>query len=221
MKCLSVLAVFILGLSSCNIHKIHEKAAQGQAEQAGLVAISKAEFDISFLLPGADVSQYKKIILNDLDFSGVKIIKPASSRNFQKSWNLTEDDKQYYQRKFIDSAKNYLFNQRRVSPATESASDTLILKTRITEIAPLASKDDIKSRPSLIDVYSEGFGRMTIVFELYDSVTNKLIMLSSDEHDLGKMWEKNDRAQNNMQVKLAFDYWLKNLNDELINIAKK
>ena len=221
MKFLFVFAVFILGLCSCNIHKIHEKTAQEQAGQGGLIAISRPEFDISFLLPGADLSQYKKVILNDLDFSGVKIIKPASSRNFQEEWELTEDDKQYYQRKLIDSAKNYLFNKGRVLPATESASDTLTLKTRITEIAPLASKDDIKSRPSLVDVYSEGFGRMTIVFELYDSVTNKLIMLSSDEHDLGKMWEKNDRAQNNMQVKLAFDYWLKNLNDELINVSKK
>jgi hypothetical protein len=221
MKFLFVLAVLCLGLCSCNIHKIHEKTAQSQAEQAGLTVISNPEFDASFLLSGADVSRYKKIILNELDFSGVKIIKPASSRSFQEPWELTEKDKAYYQRKFADSAKNYLFNKGTFTSATAPASDTFLLKTRITEIAPLASKDDFKSRPNLMDVYSEGFGRMTIVFELYDSVSNKLIALSSDEHDLGKMWEKNDRAQNNMQVRLAFDYWLKTLNDELSNLDKK
>jgi len=62
---------------------------------------------------------------------------------------------------------------------------------------------------------------MTIVFELYDSVSNKLIFLSSDEHDLGNTWEKNDRLQNNVQVRLAFDYWLRSLSQELNAISKK
>ena len=220
MKFLLVVVVLIVCLCSCNIHKVHEKTARIQAEHAGLIAIAKPEFDTSFVLPGATLSQYKKIILNDLDFSSVKIIKPSSSHHFQESWELTEEDKQFYQKRFSESAKNYVFDKGELSAATEPANDTLLLKTKITEIAPLASKDDFKSRPTLIDVYSEGFGRMTIVFELYDSTSNKLIALSSDEHDLGKMWERNDRAQNNMQVRLAFDYWLKNLNDELASLMK-
>ena len=220
MKILLIVTVIAISLCGCNIHKAHEKTAHSQAEQAGLIAIAKPEFDTSFVLPGATLSQYKKIILNDLDFSSVKIIKPSSSHHFQESWELTEEDKQFYQKRFSESAKNYVFDKGELSAATEPANDTLLLKTRITEIAPLASKDDFKSRPTLIDVYSEGFGRMTIVFELYDSTSNKLIALSSDEHDLGKMWERNDRAQNNMQVRLAFDYWLKNLNDELASLMK-
>ncbi|RYY76344.1 MAG: DUF3313 family protein [Gammaproteobacteria bacterium] len=221
MKFSFAFVLFIFLLSGCNIHKIHEKTAQDQAEKEGLVAISKPEFDASFILPGASLGQYKKIILNDLDFSRVKIIKPSSSHSFQELWELTEKDKEFYQKKFTDSAKNYLFEKGDFSAAISPASDTLVLKTKITEIAPLASKDDFKSRPNLMDVYSEGFGRMTIVFELYDSVSNKLIVLSSDEHDLGRIWERNDRAQNNMQLKLAFDYWLKNLNDELRSNGNK
>jgi hypothetical protein len=117
--------------------------------------------------------------------------------------------------------QKYLFDDMRFSSASAPAADALLLKTKIVEIAPLASKDDFKGRPNLMDVYSEGFGRMTIVFELYDSNTNKLVALASDEHDLGQIWEKNTRVQNNIQVKLAFDFWLRNLKKELVNITKK
>lgn len=72
-----------------------------------------------------------------------------------------------------------------------------------------------------MDVYSEGFGRMTIGFELYDSVSNKLIAVSSDDHELGTIWEKNNRVQNNIQIKLAFDYWMRNLKRELEALGKK
>jgi hypothetical protein len=221
MKLQIVIAVFALGLSGCHIVKPHEKIVQGQAQQAGLVAIHKPQFDVSFTLPQTNFSQYTKIIVSDLDLSSVKIIKPNTSRAFEEPWELNKDDNQYYQKKYSESAKNFLFEGGKFSAATASASDTLLLKTKITEIAPLASKDDFKGRPNLMDVYSEGFGRMTIVFELYDSTSNKLVAISSDEHDLGNIWEKNNRVQNNIQIKLAFDYWLRNLNEELVGLAKK
>jgi len=220
MKFRFVIVLLALCLNACNVHRVHEKTAQSRAEQAGLVQVNKSQFDAAFLLPGANLNQYKKIILSNVDFSDVKIIKPSSSHAFQQTWELTNEDKQYYQEKFAAAAKNFLFDADDYSRATESASGTLVLKARITDIAPLASKDDFKSRPNLIDVYSEGFGRMTIVFELYDSVSNKLIFMSSDEHDLGNTWEKNDRLQNNVQVRLAFDYWLRSLSQELNAISK-
>lgn len=221
MKFQIVLTLLALGLSGCHIVKPHEKVAQTQAQAAGLVAVHKPQFDSSFILPQTNFGQYTKIIVSDLDLSTVKIIKPNASLAFDQPWELNKDDNEYYQKKYSESAKNFLFEGGKFSAATAPASDTLLLKTKITEIAPLASKDDFKSRPNLIDVYSEGFGRMTIVFELYDSASNKLVAISSDEHDLGNIWEKNNRAQNNIQIKLAFDYWLRNLNRELVDLAKK
>jgi hypothetical protein len=221
MKLQVVVALFALSLSGCHLVKPHEKIAQSQAQQMGLVAVHKPQFDSSFILPQTNFGQFTKIIVSDLDLSSVKIIKPNTSRAFEEPWELNTDDKQYYQKKYVESAKSYLFDDGKFSAATAPAGDTLLLKTKITEIAPLASKDDLKGRPNLMDVYSEGFGRMTIVFELYDSTTNKLVALSSDEHDLGRIWEKNNRVQNNIQIKLAFDYWLRNLNDEIVGLSKK
>lgn len=221
MKSPIVVAILMLSMTACGYMKPHEKAALHQAESAGLVSVKKPHFDVSFALPNTQFAQYKKVILSDLDFSSTKVITPSTMRPFEAPWELTDEDKKYYQSKYTASATNYLFGDKDYSLAAAPASDTLLLKTRITEIAPLASKDDLKSRPNLMDVYSEGFGRMTIVFELYDSVSNKLIAVTTDEHDLGRIWEKNNRVQNNFQIKLAFDFWMRNLKDELEALSKK
>lgn len=220
MKYPILATILVVSLSACGYLKPHEKAAQTQAQQAGLVAVHKPQFDASFVSPSANLGNYKKIILGDLDLSSTLIRKPSGSRMFDEPWELNNDDKKYYQSKYEDSAKKFLFDGGYLS-ATVADSDTLLLKTKITEIAPLASKDDAKGRPNLMDVYSEGFGRMTIVFELYDSVSNKLIAVTTDEHDLGTIWEKNNRVQTNFQIKLAFDFWLKNLKEELEQVSKK
>lgn len=221
MKHLILPAFLILSLSACGYLKPHEKTAQSNAEQKGLVAVHKPHFDASYALPNTNFAQYKKIIVSDLDLSTTKIIKPTSTRSFEEPWELNDDDRKYYQAKYSTAAQTYVFDDGVYTAATTSAPDTLLLKTKIIEIAPLASKDDFKSRPNLIDVYSEGFGRMTIVFELYDSVSNKLVATSTDEHDLGTIWEKNDRVQNNIRVKLAFDFWMRNLKEELAALSKK
>lgn len=221
MKFPVIIAFLVLSLSACGYLKQHERVALSQAESAGLVAVKKPHFDASFALPGTNFALYKHIILTDLDFSTTKVVKPSSISPFEVRWELTDDDRKYYQAKYSAAAQKYVIEEGGYKLVSVPAENTLLLKAKITEIAPLASKDDLKSRPNLMEVYSEGFGRMTIAFELYDSVSNKLIATTTDEHDLGRIWEKNNRVQNNFQIRLAFDFWMKNLKDELVSLSKK
>lgn len=221
MKYQILAALFVLSLNACSITKPHEKVAQTQAQEAGLTVVAKPHLDSTYTLPHTNFAQYKKIIVSDLDLSSVKIIQPNSKTGFDHPWELNKDDNVYYQAKYAESAKEFLFDDGNYTAATSAGADTLLLKAKITEIAPLASKDDLRGRPNIMDVYSEGFGRMTIVFEVYDSTSNKLLLLTSDEHDLGIIWEKNTRVQNNIQIKLAFDFWLNFFSKELASQSKK
>jgi len=221
MKFVSLVAISLfLSLSACSWVKPHEKLAQDEAQKVGLTAIKKPHFDASFASPAVNFSQYKKAILQDLDLSSVKVIYPTNLNHMDGPWVLNDSDKQYYQEKYRDSAKKKLFDSGLYLQSSTAAVDTLIVKAKITEIAPLGSKDDMYGRPVQMDVYTRGFGRMTIVFEVYDSLTNKLVAITTDEHDLGQMWEKNDRVQNNVQIKLAFEFWLQNMKDELSSLSK-
>ena len=198
----------VVALGGCGVTKGHEKEAKMQAEQAGLVSVSKPRLDAVYQAPSVRLHSYKKLNIANLDFSQTKIINPKSPPFFDQKWELDDKDRAYYQERFSTAAGRELLGSGLFIASTESASDTLILRAKVLEIAPLASKDDLKGRPTLMDVYSEGFGRMTVAFEFYDSVSNKLVFAATDEHDLGKIWEKNDRVQTAMQVRLAFDYWL-------------
>lgn len=221
MKPQLLIALLALSLSSCSTLQSHEKAANTQAKQAGLVDIKKSNFDVSFTLPDANLNQYKKVILNDLDMSNVKIIRSSTPSIHDTPWELNDDDKAFYQQKYREAAEEYLFSKGVLAAANTPASDTLVLRVKIVEIAPLGSKDDFKGRPNKVDVYTQGFGRMTAVFELSDSTNNKLLAMASDEQELGTLWEKNDRVQANMRINLAFEYWFKKLSKEMPLWSKK
>lgn len=195
-------------LSSCGITKNHEKDAKAQADQAGLVAVAKPKLDAVYRAPSVKLRSYKKLNVANLDFSQVKIINPTSPPFYDQKWELNDKDRAYYQERFVTATQRELLDSNLFIASSESAADTLVLRAKVLNIAPLASKDDLKSRPTLMDVYSEGFGRMTVAFEFYDSMTNKLVLAVTDEHELGRIWEKNNRVQNAMQIRLAFDYWL-------------
>jgi hypothetical protein len=221
MKPQLLIALLALSLSACSTLQSHEKAADAQAKKAGLVDIKKSNFDVSYALPSANIGQYKKIILSDLDLSKVKITRSTTLRYDETPWELNDGDREYFQKKYREAADDYLFKTGKLSAASIPALDTLMLKMRIVEIAPLGSKDDFKGRPNMVEVYTQGFGRMTAVFELYDSTSNKLLAMASDEQELGSLWEKNDRVQANIRVKLGFEYWLKKLSEEIPLWTKK
>lgn len=216
-------------LTACGSVKPNEKAAAEKANSNGLSVVAKPRFDSTFIASTMRFEQYKKLKIDPLDLSNVKIIEPSMRRTFDGPWELTEDDRRYYQEKYSQAAKKNLIDSglyaaeadKGATNGAENGKDTLLLTAKVLQIAPLAPKDDFKSRPNLMDVYSEGFGRMTISFEIYDLETNKLLLTATDERDLGKIWEKNNRAQNKTQVRLAFDYWLGNLKTELEHAAKK
>jgi len=58
-------------------------------------------------------------------------------------------------------------------------------------------------------------GTMTLEISLYDSLSGKPVAIITDQRDLGRLWEQNNRATNNIQVRVAFDYWLRTLRKEL------
>jgi Protein of unknown function (DUF3313) len=218
---IAFMGVVGVAISACGIAKPSQKVVQDQAQQAGLIAVKKSRFDTFFVFPQTNFSQYKKIIISALDVDNIKILKPSMDHSFDEPWELNDEDKRYYQRKYAEAVQQKLIDTHVFSSTQEAGLDTLRLNAKITQIAPLASKDDAKGRPMSMKVYSEGVGRMTIAFEIYDSVTQKLIATASDEHDLGKLWKENNRVEYNAQIRLAFDYWLNNVKSEFEKITKQ
>lgn len=209
-------------LTACGINKPHEEAAMAKAQAEGMNALPKPSFDGTFVAPGVDFAKYKKLIVEQLDMNNVEIIKPSSLNTTQDtSWVLNDKDKAYYSERYTQALINNLVADGTYSTATAAGDDVLTLRAKILQIAPLASKDDLQGRPQIMKVYSEGMGTMTLEITLYDSLSGKAIGIITDQRDLGRIWEENNRATNNIQIKLAFDAWLRKLRTELDKLSHR
>lgn len=219
MKRVSTFVLFALTASliaGCSMTKKHEQEAQVKADKAGLTAVEKTRFDGTFIAPGAKFSQYKKLFIEQLDMSDVIIRKPSSTRISEDTpWELNDNDRRYYQEKYTEALMDHMLADNVYTTTMQVGPDVLTVSAKVLEIAPLASKDDMKGRPTSMKVYSEGMGTMTLEISLFDSVSGKPLAIITDQRDLGRIWEENNRSTNNVQVRLAFDQWLRNLRKEL------
>lgn len=215
---LLLLAVTLV--AGCSMTKKHEKDAQIKADKAGLTAVEKTHFDGTFIASGAQFSQYEKLIVEQLDMSDVKIRKQSSNNLANNTpWVLNDADRRYYSERYTEALMNNLIVDGTYTTAMQAGLDVLTVSAKVLEIAPLGSKDDMRGRPTGAKVYSEGMGTMTLEISLYDSVSGKPLAIITDQRDLGRIWEENNRATNNVQVRQAFNQWLRNLRKELDKVS--
>jgi hypothetical protein len=216
---LGLIASVVVG---CSMTKSHEKAAQEKAQAQGMGAVYNSRFDGTFIAPGVDFSKYQKLLVEQLDMENVEIIQPSSPLSIRKTlWVLNPKDKAYYQERYTEALINNLIADGTYTTSANTGDDVLTVKSRILQIAPLTSKDDLDGRSGVMKVYSEGMGTMTIEISLYDSVSGKALGIITDQRNLGRIWEENNRATNNVQVRTAFDSWLGKLRTELNTLSKR
>ena len=203
-------------VAGCSMNKPYVKDAQIKADNAGLTVVEDTRFDGTFIAPGAQFSQYTKLFVEQLDMTDVKIRKTTSTNFTQDTpWELNDEDRRYYSERYIEALMNNLIADGTYATAMQAGPDVMTVSAKVLEIAPLGSKDDAKGRPTRMKVYSEGMGTMTLEITLYDSLSGKPLAIITDQRDLGRVWEENNRVTNNVQIRLAFNQWLKNLRTEL------
>lgn len=217
---LAIIALAGGAIAGCSMTKKHEQEAQLKADKNGLSVVEKSSFDGTFVAPNAQFAQYKKLFVEQLDMTDVKIRKQTGNSFVNDTpWELNENDRRLYQERYTEALMNNLIIDGRYSTAMQAAPDVLTVRAKVIEIAPLGSKDDMKGRPTNMKVYSEGMGTMTLEISLYDSTSGKVLAIITDQRDLGRIWEENNRVTNNMHVRTAFNAWLRKLRTELDRLS--
>ena len=217
---LGFIALLGSAIAGCSMTKKHEQEAQIKADKAGLTVVENSTFDGTFVAPNAKFLQYKKLFVEQLDLTDVKIRKQAGVNSVNDTpWELNDSDRRYYQDLYTEALMNNLILDGRYATAMQAAPDVMTVRAKVLEIAPLASKDDLRGRPTNMKVFSEGMGTMTLEISIYDSMSGKVLAIITDRRDLGRVWEENNRVTNNVQVRIAFNAWLKKLRTELDRLS--
>jgi Protein of unknown function (DUF3313) len=216
MKKTVLLMSSLLLVSACSMNKPHEKNLAAEAAPLGLQQVKSNGLDAVYL-DKAVVAQYKQVLLEPLDMSATKIRRPSNlNLAFDTPWELNDQDRKYYQERYQTAMKQQWLEKAGLTQVNEVSANTIKVKATLVEIAPIGSKDDFKGRPTKTKVYSEGVGTMTLKIEITDATSGKVLALVSDQRDLGKVWEENNRVTFNQKVRLAFDAWARRLREELI-----
>lgn len=154
----------------------------------GLVATSeRGHADKVYVLPGLDMTGYKKIILAEPDIS------------FRRSWKRDVNmDRRANRLSDRDVLKTIKLGQKLLTEEFTKelkkgkfpmvgapAEDVLLIHISITEL-DIFAPDPSRSNGIWTDVYSEAAGDATLTVELYDSVTGEILVRAIDrKRDIG------------------------------------
>ena len=191
------------------IEKYSEEAKQNQ-----LVVREQPYFDLVLEHPYSREPQVRKIYIAELKLDQVKILKTyEADRGITPEWRLTEKDKAKLQQYYRNAMQLELVEENGFELIDTPEQADLVLHGEIIEVAPSAPKDDFRSRDPGARYYTEGFGEVTITFDVYQG--KQLVLKVEDEKQAGSLWERNHRPTNIKNIKVLFMRWASDLVDLL------
>jgi len=190
----------------------------------GLVLVKDSQVDIAYVLPGADLGVYNKVML----------VKPhiAFKKNWQRDQNQTRRGNERVTDKdmerMISRGKDlfgYVFidalEENGYPFVSEAGADVLLVYPAIINL-DVTAPDVESSRHS--STYSANAGEATLYVELYDSVSGQILARVSDrkvDRNNDLMWSMSRRSSGgSAEATKAFKYWAELLVDALNNAKK-
>ncbi len=188
----------------------------------GLSRVVGTTADDVFVAMDVDVSEYKSFYLSPLDTSNTQVDYEPSrhSTNPWGDWKMTDKDRQmlagYYEKAMTAALQKAGFQL-----AQKQGAGVVVINASLLEIAPLAPKDDFKSRDPAVDYYSEGAGDLTIQIQLRDGASGRLLAHIEDERAAGTRWEKNTWLNNQFEIRQVFNRWARQFAQRMRSIQER
>lgn len=175
--------------------------------------------DGTLIAPGTEFARYKKILIVDLDVNDIEMKQPAAEAAVNP-WKLSQEDKNVFRSLYTAAVVNSLIADGAYSTALSPAEDVFILRSKILQIVPLRQPATSKQAEAM-NMYNNDAVAVTLVMELYDTETNKLIGAFTNTRDVGRLWDKNNKSQTYKLLLTAFDNWLGFLRTELDTLSRR
>lgn len=196
-----------LGLAGCQQPEI-----KGQPNAQGLSKVANSGMDAVMVDPKVDFSQYKSIVIDDMNFSRLQIVEPTDDMARYRKMTLSEEDVAMLRSEYRRKLGEVLSEQGgyRIADSVQSgAKDTLIVRTDMIRLEPNAprEKDEIGVGSARDKTFTKGAGSMTLEAELVDAGTGKAVVVLGDEVTDTETWGNNNPVTNRAAILRAFTSW--------------
>ena len=183
----------------------------------GLVLVQGSKVDVAYVKPGADFSIYKKVMINLVDV------------RFKKGWEREHREvrsrdqariKKDLAKLLHETFRRELQEQGDMEVTNKPGEDVLEVRTAIIDL-DITAPDVMSANRTRNFVTSAG--EMSVVGELYDSVTGDILARFKDTKrasSVGRFTYSN-RISNSQEARRALTYWARLLNDRLREIRQQ
>lgn len=171
-----------------------------------------------FVVPGVNFSAYKKIIIADLNLANIVNPHGKPARESVRV-KLNPDQERFYRDQYIGAVVTNLIADGTYVTALDAGADVLLLNAAIAYITPPKPQEKQSDNSAAMQVFAGNSSSVTVVLELFDSVSRELIATFTDTQNLGQVWEEESPLGYNTQVPVIFDYWIAYLRKELDELS--
>ncbi len=207
---LLLLITYTALITACSSPPKIETGDDAEVVMGSLHRVDNARAQFAFIDPRIDLHASDNVMLAPLDLSAVEIIQPdrTAGTSGDSTFVLTDADKASLRNLWIEGFGGSVQNRDGLSVVDESGGSVLLVSAALTGIAPTASQDNSRSRPTgRSRVYTEGAGSIAIAILISDSVTGEIIGLIKDARASSSFWGVNNSVTNAAEVRRMFSTW--------------
>lgn len=183
----------------------------------GLVRVKGSKVDVAYVKPGADFSVYKRVMIDLIDV------------RFKKGWERDHNEvnrrdqariKEGLTKMFHDVFRKEIQEKGDMKIATRADDDVLAVRASIIDL-DITAPDTMTS--GRVRNYVTSAGEMSIVGELYDSVTGDILARIKDRKVASSTmrFTHSTRISNSQEARRALSSWARLLNDRLREIRDR
>jgi|GEM_PF-1014564 len=154
---------------------------------------------VEYQRPGIDYTQYRALLINDLDVSNTKILPPPWKADKPFKWKVPEKSLAALQSAFRESMRDQISVNDGYPIVTEPGPGVMEVTVRIVSFMPYAGRKE--------KVTTRGSGEMVIHVELRDAQNEELLGIYEGPQEVGQSYQPNSDLSRQENLKTLFDSW--------------
>lgn len=217
--CIAGLTFLILGLTGCTASTpTIDTSPDAEVTFDGLHEVKGGSADQAWARPGADISQYSKIMLQG---AGIEY-RPGGAKG--TSWNarsrggpyeVTESQKQRMRQRVAEEFLKELGKSEHFTLVDEAGPDVLLIRGALLDVVSMVPPEPIGRG----EIYISEIGTATLVIEIRDSITETVLARAVDRRviDAGGMGNlsASSTVTNEADVARVIRSWARKLRERL------
>lgn len=218
----AILSVVFLALAGCaGSTPTVDTSDEAQMTFDGLYPVKGTRADEAWARPGADLSQYSKIMLRSVGVEyrpGGESGRTAMSRSRGGPYEVTEEQKAAFQSIMAEAFLDELEKSEHFSIVSEPGPDVLLIRGALLDVVSYVPPEPMGARDT---VYLTRVAEATLVLELRDSITEAIFARAVDRRAAEDMigFQESTRINNAAEIRRLARAWAGMLRTRLDELA--